>query len=60
MRSDWYMPICTGSERLKDKFGQKAHPTQKPENLLAQDFIVAKQGDVILDPFFGTGRGGCR
>ena len=36
MRSDWYMPICTGSERLKDKTGQKAHSTQKPENLLAR------------------------
>ena len=36
MRSDWYMPICTGSGMAKDKTGQKAHPTQKPENLLAR------------------------
>ncbi len=59
MRSDWYMPICTGSERLKHKSGQKAHPTQKPENLLARVILSStKRGDVILDPFFGTGTTG--
>ena len=59
MRSDWYMPICTGSERLKNKAGQKAHPTQKPENLLARVILSStKRGDVILDPFFGTGTTG--
>ena len=52
MRSDWYMPICTGAERLKDKTGQKAHPTQKPENLLARVILSStKRGDTILDPF---------
>jgi modification methylase len=30
MRSDWVLPICSGSERVKDEFGEKAHPTQKP------------------------------
>jgi modification methylase len=35
MRSDWVLPICNGSERLKDAKGDKAHPTQKPEALLA-------------------------
>ena len=59
MRSDWYMPICTGSERLKKQSGQKAHPTQKPENLLARVILSStKRGDVILDPFFGTGTTG--
>ena len=59
MRSDWYMPICTGSERLKDQAGQKAHPTQKPENLLARVILSStKRGDTILDPFFGTGTTG--
>ena len=59
MRSDWYMPICTGTERLKDKAGQKAHPTQKPENLLARVILSStKRGDTILDPFFGTGTTG--
>jgi len=59
MRSDWYMPICTGAERLKDQAGQKAHPTQKPENLLARVILSStKRGDTILDPFFGTGTTG--
>ena len=59
MRSDWYMPICTGSERLKDQAGQKAHPTQKPENLLARVILSStKRGDTILDPFFEPARQG--
>ncbi len=59
MRSDWYLPICTGAERLKSATGQKAHPTQKPENLLARVILAStKRGDVILDPFFGTGTTG--
>jgi modification methylase len=59
MRSDWLFPICSGPERLKDDGGRKAHPTQKPEALL-QRLIMAttKQGDVVLDPFFGTGTTG--
>lgn len=58
MRSDWLLPICTGSERLK-KNGKKAHPTQKPESLLHRVILSStKPGDVILDPFFGTGTTG--
>ncbi len=60
MRSDWTLPLCTGEERLKDDDGTKAHPTQKPEALLLPGDPVAstKPGDVILDPFFGTGTTG--
>jgi len=58
MRSDWLIPICSGSERLK-RDGKKAHPTQKPEALLYRVIMAAsKPGDVILDPFFGTGTTG--
>jgi modification methylase len=59
MRSDWLIPICSGPERLKDDTGRKAHPTQKPEALLARVILASSQpGDVILDPFFGTGTTG--
>ena len=59
MRSDWVLPICTGNERLKDENGQKAHPTQKPESLLHRVILgTTNPGDVILDPFFGTGTTG--
>ena len=59
MRSDWVLPLCTGSERLKDEKGDKAHPTQKPESLLHRVIIGTTQpNDVILDPFFGTGTTG--
>ena len=59
MRSDWVMPICTGHERLKDDSGNKAHPTQKPEALLNRILVGGTNpGDVILDPFFGTGTTG--
>lgn len=59
MRSDWVMPICTGHERLKDDSGNKAHPTQKPEALLHRILVgCTNPGDVILDPFFGTGTTG--
>ena len=59
MRSDWLMPICSGPERLKDDGGRKAHPTQKPEALLHRVIIgTTNAGDVILDPFFGTGTTG--
>ena len=53
------MPICTGHERLKDADGQKAHSTQKPEALLHRVIVAStKPGDVVLDPFFGTGTTG--
>jgi modification methylase len=59
MRSDWSLPLCTGEERLKDAAGAKAHPTQKPEALLHRVILAStKPGDVILDPFFGTGTTG--
>ena len=59
MRSDWVLPICTGNERLKDEQGDKAHPTQKPEALLHRILLgTTNPGDVILDPFFGTGTTG--
>ena len=59
MRSDWLFPICTGGERLKDEKGRKVHPTQKPEALLARIMMASsKPGDVVLDPFFGTGTTG--
>src|SRR5262245_18149220 len=59
MRSDWLFPICSGPERLKDDGGRKAHPTQKPEALLHRVLIASSNvGDVVLDPFFGTGTTG--
>jgi DNA modification methylase len=58
MRSDWYLSLCTGKERLKIN-GAKAHPTQKPEALLYRVILATtKPGDVLLDPFFGTGTTG--
>src|SRR3981189_80411 len=58
MRSDWLMPICTGPERLKQN-GEKAHPTQKPEALLHRILLATtRPGEVVLDPFFGTGTTG--
>ncbi|HSK41104.1 MAG TPA: site-specific DNA-methyltransferase [Arenibaculum sp.] len=59
MRSDWLFPLCTGSERLKDGDGNKAHPTQKPEALLYRIIMASTEpDDVVLDPFFGTGTTG--
>jgi modification methylase len=59
MRSDWIIPICNGHERLKNKNGEKAHPTQKPEALLHRIILsTTNPGDVILDPFFGSGTTG--
>ena len=58
MRSDWHLPICSGGERLKVD-GEKAHTTQKPEALLYRVLMAAsKPGDIVLDPFFGTGTTG--
>ena len=58
MRSDWVLPICSGQERLK-KGGAKVHPTQKPEALLYRVMLATtNKGDVVLDPFFGTGTTG--
>ena len=59
MRSDWVLPICAGAERVKGEDGSKAHPTQKPEALLYRILLACtKPGDIVLDPFFGTGTTG--
>lgn len=59
MRSDWLFPICNGGERLKGSDGRKIHPTQKPESLLHRILLSSTNvGDVVLDPFFGTGTTG--
>ncbi|WP_147162781.1 site-specific DNA-methyltransferase [Pararhodospirillum oryzae] len=56
MRSDWTLPLCTGTERLRDDEGQKVHATQKPESLLYRVILSStRPGDVVLDPFLGTG-----
>ncbi|MGB8982799.1 MAG: site-specific DNA-methyltransferase, partial [Anaerolineales bacterium] len=58
MRSDWYLPIVTGKQRLKLN-GKKAHSTQKPEALLYRVIMASSNpGDLVLDPFFGTGTTG--
>lgn len=58
MRSDWLIPLCTGPERLKEA-GRKAHATQKPEALLHRVILSSTTpGDVVLDPFFGSGTTG--
>jgi modification methylase len=58
MRSDWFLPICTGAERVMLE-GKKAHPTQKPEALLARVLLAStREGDLVLDPFAGTGTTG--
>lgn len=58
MRSDWFIPICSGSERIKIE-DKKAHSTQKPEALLYRVIVSSsKPGDMILDPFFGSGTTG--
>jgi modification methylase len=56
MRSDWFIPLCTGPERLRNQFGLKLHPTQKPEALLHRVLLASTApGDIVLDPFLGTG-----
>ncbi len=59
VRSDWTIPLCTGEERLKGRDGKKLHPTQKPEALLARVILSSSRpGDLVLDPFCGTGTTG--
>ncbi|HEY8288693.1 MAG TPA: site-specific DNA-methyltransferase [Acetobacteraceae bacterium] len=56
MRSDWFIPLCTGQERLRNQHGLKLHPTQKPEALLHRVLLSSTSpGDIVLDPFAGTG-----
>jgi len=59
MRSDWYIPVCGGAERLKHSDGRKAHPTQKPEALLHRLILASTApGDLVVDPFMGSGTTG--
>ena len=54
--TDWVFKICNGPERLRDRNGIKAHPTQKPLKLIQQVLLSASnKGDLILDPFMGSG-----
>ena len=56
MRSDWYIPICSGKERLRENNNQRSHPTQKPEALMYRIILSStNKGDIILDPFLGSG-----
>ncbi|HSU07346.1 MAG TPA: site-specific DNA-methyltransferase [Acetobacteraceae bacterium] len=56
MRSDWWLPLCTGAERLRNQHGLKLHPTQKPEALLHRVLVASTApGEIVLDPFLGTG-----
>ncbi len=59
MRSDWTLPLCTGTERLKDAEGRKVHATQKPESLLHRVLLASSHpGQLVVDPFFGSGTTG--
>ena len=56
MRSDWHIPICAGKERLRKDNHQRSHPSQRPEALLYRILLASSQkGDLILDPFLGSG-----
>ena len=56
MRSDWFIPICSGKERLRESNNQRSHPTQKPEALMYRIILSStNKGDIILDPFLGSG-----
>ena len=56
MRSDWFIPICSGRERLRESNNQRSHPTQKPEALMYRIILSStNKGDIILDPFLGSG-----
>jgi site-specific DNA-methyltransferase (adenine-specific)/modification methylase len=59
MVSVWQIPICIGNERIKDENGKKAHSTQKPEELLRRVILASSsEGDLVLDPFSGSGTTG--
>ena len=59
VRSDWFIPLCTGEERLKGQDGKKLHPTQKPEALLGRALLsTSRPDDLVLDPFCGSGTTG--
>lgn len=59
MTSIWELPICSGKERVKSADNKAAHPTQKPLALLNRILLAStKEGDIVLDPFLGTGTTG--
>jgi len=59
MRDLWKSPLCQGKERIKGSNGRAIHPTQKPETLIERIILASsKEGDIILDPFFGVGTTG--
>ncbi len=59
MRSDWELSLATGHERVRDENGEKGHSTQKPESLLYRVILASSNpGDIVLDPFFGSGTTG--
>jgi site-specific DNA-methyltransferase (adenine-specific)/modification methylase len=56
MRDMWEMSLVQGAERLKGENGRALHPTQKPEEMLKRIILAStKKGDVVLDPFLGSG-----
>jgi len=56
LRDVWQIPLCQGKERLKDEKGKALHPTQKPEELLKRIILgFSNEGDIVLDPFAGSG-----
>jgi len=56
MRDFWAFPLCQGKERIRGADGRAVHPTQKPEALLERIITASsKRGDLILDPFLGSG-----
>jgi len=58
MRNTWHLHLCKGPERIKID-GRKVHSTQKPEALLYRVLLASTHpGNIVLDPFFGTGTTG--
>jgi site-specific DNA-methyltransferase (adenine-specific)/modification methylase len=58
MQNVWHIPLCRGDERIMIN-GEKAHSTQKPEALLYRIILSSSNtGDIVLDPFFGSGTTG--
>ncbi|WP_164066861.1 DNA methyltransferase, partial [Serratia marcescens] len=56
---DWLLPICQGAERLRDSDGKSVHPTQKPLSLIERVIVMTTDaGDIVMDPFSGTGTTG--
>ena len=59
MRDLWEMPLVQGKERLRGEDGKALHPTQKPEEMLKRIILASSnEGDIVLDPFMGSGTTG--